>query len=70
MKVADLRIEITPEPTEDERAAIVAALEQTLPTVAPTPPASLRPREGEPSRWRFAGRWWSKPVPLQRDRPW
>ncbi len=20
--------------------------------------------------WRFSGRWWNKPVPLRRDRPW
>ena len=20
--------------------------------------------------WRFSGRWWHKPVPLRRDRPW
>ena len=20
--------------------------------------------------WRFAGRWWTKPIPVRRDRPW
>jgi hypothetical protein len=53
----------TPEPTVEEAAAIAAALEVTRPVVVPAPPA---PRE---SRWRFSGRWWSKPVPARRSRP-
>ena len=20
--------------------------------------------------WRFSGRWWTKPVPVRRERPW
>jgi hypothetical protein len=23
-----------------------------------------------PPRWRFAGRWWTKPIAIRRDRPW
>lgn len=54
----------------DVVAAIAAAVEVCWPR--PAPAASLRPRErGAPEYvWRFSGRWWSKPVPLRRDRPW
>jgi hypothetical protein len=52
------------EPTGEEMAAVLAAIEVAWPraTVAAAPPA--------PPRWRFAGRWWSKPVPARRERPW
>jgi hypothetical protein len=56
-------MEITPSPTEEEAAAIVAAIDAGWPRAAETA------REVEPSRWRFAGRWWSKPIPSRRDRP-
>jgi len=50
--------------SDDEVAAIVAAVE----VVWPRPPAPA-PVDRAP-RWRFSGRWWSKPVPLRRSRPW
>ena len=30
------------------------------------------PDEQDPvhQTWRFSGRWWNKPTPLRRDRPW
>ncbi|MGH9229444.1 MAG: hypothetical protein ACRD07_12110 [Acidimicrobiales bacterium] len=52
------------EPTDEELAAIVAAVEVTW----PRPPAAAR--AAELPRWRFSGRWWTKPVPLRRVRPW
>ena len=52
------------EPTDEELAAILAAVEQAWPRPVAAPPADA------PPRWRFAGRWWSKPVPIRRDRPW
>ena len=55
--------EVRPTPDDDELAAIVAAIEVAWPR--PQAPAST---EG-PSRWRFSGRWWSRPVPTRRDRP-
>lgn len=55
--------EITPAPTDEEAAAIVAAIEGAWPRAAAPPAAELTPR------WRFSGRWWSKPVPSRRDRP-
>jgi hypothetical protein len=54
---------ITPEPTEEEAAAIVAALELGVPRATAAPPAE------EASRWRWSGRWWSKPIPSRRGRP-
>ena len=51
------------EPSDEEVAAIVAAVEVTWPRPAVA-------AAEQPSRWRFSGRWWSKPVPLRRNRPW
>jgi hypothetical protein len=34
----------------------------------PRPGAAAEPAS-EPARWKFSGRWWSKPVPLRRERP-
>lgn len=55
---------ITPEPTEEEAAAIVASVHALL---------SGGGADGDGrapvSRWRFSGRWWSRPVPIRRIRP-
>jgi hypothetical protein len=53
------------DPSEDELAAIIAAVEVAW----PRPVAAARVT-GQPARWRFSGRWWTKPVPARRDRPW
>lgn len=55
---------IHPEPSEEEAAVIVTAL-----TVG-VPGAPGEAQSAEPSRWRFSGRWWSRPVPARRRRPW
>ena len=56
-------VEITPDPTPEETAAIVAAIQVSWPSGEASPP--------EPTpRWRFSGRWWSQPIPLRRNRPW
>jgi len=52
------------EPTDEEVAAIVAAVEVAWPR--PVTEAAVEPSP----RWRFSGRWWTKPVPLRRSRPW
>jgi hypothetical protein len=54
---------VRPTPDDDEMAAIVAAIELAWPH------ATAAPEAEEPSRWRFSGRWWSRPVPVRRDRP-
>ncbi len=46
-------------------AAITAAVQLAWPR--PSPADEYDPAH-EP--WRFSGRWWNKPVPLRRDRPW
>ncbi|MDH4143674.1 MAG: hypothetical protein OEY23_00710 [Acidimicrobiia bacterium] len=51
-------------PTDDEVAAIVAAVVASIPTADGAAAAVA------PARWKFSGRWWAKPVPLARDRPW
>jgi hypothetical protein len=56
-------VSITPEPTIEEAAAIAAAIEVTRPVVV------VGSSEAPESRWRFSGRWWSKPVPARRARP-
>jgi hypothetical protein len=57
---------VTPAPTEEELAAIVAAIEAAWPrpVVVAADPAA------RPSKWRWSGRWWSRPVAARRDRPW
>ena len=53
-------------PTEEELAAIMAAVEMAWPRpVVPTGPA-----DDPAPAWRFSGRWWSKPHTVQRTRPW
>jgi hypothetical protein len=57
---------IRPTPTDDEAAAIVAAVDALWPrAVHPVPNG----RERRTS-WRFSGRWWSAPTPVRRDRPY
>lgn len=55
---------VRPDPTPPELAAIVAAVEVAWPRAAAATGAE------PPPRWRFSGRWWSKPVPARRERPW
>ena len=54
------------DPTEEEVAAAIAAIELLWPravvVVDAEPP--------KPPAWRFSGRWWARPVPVSRQRPW
>ena len=54
-----------PLPDPDVLAAITAAVQLAWPRPA-------QPDQNNPvhEAWRFSGRWWNKPVPLRRDRPW
>ena len=59
--------QIHPTPTDEEMAAIVAAIEMTWPKpVAATSAVSEEPTPA----WRFSGRWWARPVAARRERPW
>ena len=54
-------IQITPQPTEAEVTAILAAYEALWPRpAADQPPAAIAPR------WRFSGRWWTAPAAIRR----
>lgn len=57
-------MEIRPNPTDEEAAAIAATIEVAWPRAGGDAP------ETSPPRWRFSGRWWTQPVPLRRNRPW
>lgn len=50
--------------SDEEVAAIVAAIEVAWPRPVAADGHAVAPR------WRFSGRWWTKPVPLRRNRPW
>ena len=50
---------ITPAPTDEEAAAIVAAVELLWPQ-----PATIATPAGDESGWRMSGRWW------RRDTTW
>jgi len=54
-----------PLPEPDVLAAITAAVQLAWPRPA-------APDQSDPlhEAWRFSGRWWNKPLPLRRDRPW
>jgi hypothetical protein len=56
--------DITPEPTAEEAAAIVAAVDAAWPRAGVAAAGAA-----DPPRWRFSGRWWTKPIPIRRDRP-
>jgi len=58
-------VQIEPAPTDEEAAAIAAAIEVAWPRAAGG--GAVDDRAG---RWRFGGRWWSQPIPLRRNRPW
>jgi hypothetical protein len=57
---------IRPAPTDEEAAAIVAAVHALWPHPVPADPISRERR----TSWRFSGRWWSVPTPVRRDRPY
>ena len=59
-----MSVAVAPVPTEEEMVAIVAAIEAVWPRPVAAPPVAE-----PPSRWRFSGRWWAKPVPVRRPRP-
>lgn len=66
MSPSPVSVAVAPMPTDVEVVAIVAAMEALWPqpviAVEPTPPRN--------TTWRFSGRWWSRPVPVRRDRPY
>ncbi|MCC5953502.1 MAG: hypothetical protein JJU45_15535 [Acidimicrobiia bacterium] len=58
------RLRIDP-PASDEEAAAIAAAVAVVTSSASGGVAS----DDDVPRWRFSGRWWTKPVPARRVRP-
>ena len=58
-------LSVSPDPTELEAAAIVAAYEALWPVPMMSGGRGARPTPA----WRFSGRWWAAPLPLRRARP-
>jgi hypothetical protein len=64
---ATARVQVSPTPTDEEAAAVAAAVEHLWPRPVVLTAAEERQRV---AAWRFSGRWWSLPLPVRRDRPW
>lgn len=64
--MTEIRPTIRPVPTDEEAAAVAAAVQ----ALWPQPVAEAEPVGRRRSGWRFSGRWWSVPLPIRRDRPW
>jgi hypothetical protein len=62
---AEIHRQISPAPTEEEAVAIVAAIE----ALWPKPVIMADEVRRRNTAWRFSGRWWAKPLPARRDRP-
>lgn len=60
-----MNLQVEPAPTDEEAAAVVAALEALWPkpVAAPTAPRVVSPV------WRFSGRWWTGTAVVRRSRP-
>ncbi len=50
------KLTVSPEPTDEEAAAIAAAIVMAWPR-----PAEGRTPPSASNRWRFSGRWWAQP---------
>ena len=59
-------VTVNPAPTDEEAAAIVAAVDALWPQPGGGEVDPRRPS----AAWKFSGRWWSQPIPLRRARPW
>jgi hypothetical protein len=59
-------MEITPAASDEEAAAIAAAVE----ALWPKPVVASDAPDRRTAVWKFSGRWWSQPIPLRRARPW
>lgn len=56
---------VTPVPTDEEMAAIAAAVEANWPQ-----PLTVSEQAHRATTWRFSSRWWAKPIASRRDRPY
>jgi hypothetical protein len=63
--VTEVAVTKGPAPEPEELAAIVAAVQVVMASGGSTGPDTEPPVP----RWRFSGRWWSRPIASRRDRP-
>ena len=56
---------VSPSPTDDEVVAIMAGVE----ALWPKPMVVTDAAPTRSTAWRFSGRWWSRPIPSRRGRP-
>jgi hypothetical protein len=59
---SDLGLAPRPVPDAAVLAAIAAAVDEAW-------PKSVQPALSRGGDWRFSGRWWVRPVPFRRERP-
>ena len=59
-------VSISPAPTSEQAAAIVAAVE----VLWPKPASGGHPDRDRTLAWRFSGRWWQRDRFAGADRPW
>ena len=59
-------VAISPAPTDEQAAAIVAAVE----VLWPKPMMGGHPQRDRTLAWRFSGRWWLRDRFAGSDRPW
>ncbi|MFZ8996954.1 MAG: hypothetical protein ACO225_09625 [Ilumatobacteraceae bacterium] len=57
---------ISPVPSDDEAAAVMAAVE----ALWPKPSGVLQVDTDRNLAWRFSGRWWQRDRFAPADRPW
>ena len=55
-----------PEPDPLVVSLVSAAVEELYRAAAAASPDA----DARQPAWRFSGRWWMKPSPLRRERPW
>jgi hypothetical protein len=58
-------MDVRPTPSDEEAVAIAAAVEALWPR-----PVVVVESAPPPNAWKFSGRWWTRPVPARRDRPY
>jgi hypothetical protein len=60
-----VNVDISPVPTDEEMAAIVATVE----ALWPKPVFSEASPVARVPTWRFSNRWWVRPLATRRERP-
>jgi hypothetical protein len=61
-----VQFDVHPTPTDEEAAALVAAVE----ALWPKPVVLVQPSGPRTLAWRFSGRWWQRDRMAHADRPW